>query len=418
VRWEDSGMSVVDYVKSRVEEGDPAFDLDWETAKEIERMREQDALAAEDVVPYEGEVPFSVRRNGEARMSVGNPLSLEIADEKTAKGAVRAWRADHHEFHNRQTKRTAVLKADWGKLFSEPAKKKSGNYAAHYAAVCNLDTLFENGAKMWEEDPRNGSKDIRAYAKYGCPFAIGQDIYLAKITTKEYADSKIADGIYSIETISVEKISVGGINAGITSVEGHELDPDASRTIGEQLRRLRDSISQTADKAQWGEPAVKMSVRHLYTGSAADYEKPSLVHVGDGKIIDDGLFVFNTRTEEAFAMGETEQSAAGLAAGIERAEALRPWTAKDSPAAKAGPIAFDAADLVMFWRAVSGSTRNPHVQKGDLPRGREEPGRARPPHPRALRAARPDGRGRRTLRRARPSAPITNSPSRHEWCKV
>ena len=45
--------------------------------------------------------------------------------------------------------------------------------------------------------------------------------------------------------------------------------------------------------------------------------------MGDGKIIDDGLFVFNPRTEEAFAMGETEQSAAGLAAGIERAEAMK-----------------------------------------------------------------------------------------------
>lgn len=38
-RWEQSGMSVVDYVRSRAEEGDPAFDLDWETAREIERDR-------------------------------------------------------------------------------------------------------------------------------------------------------------------------------------------------------------------------------------------------------------------------------------------------------------------------------------------------------------------------------------------
>lgn len=38
-RWENSGLSVVDYVRNRAEEGDPEFDLDWETAREIERDR-------------------------------------------------------------------------------------------------------------------------------------------------------------------------------------------------------------------------------------------------------------------------------------------------------------------------------------------------------------------------------------------
>ena len=70
------------------------------------------------------------------------------------------------------------------------------------------------------------------------------------------------------------------------------------------------------------------------------------------------------------AMGETEQSAAGLAGAIEKRGALRPWTKVDSPADRAKPIAFDAADMVMFWRAVSGSLRNPHVQKGERIKGR------------------------------------------------
>ena len=70
------------------------------------------------------------------------------------------------------------------------------------------------------------------------------------------------------------------------------------------------------------------------------------------------------------AMGETEQSAAGLAGAIEKRGALRPWTKADSPADRAKPIAFDAADMVMFWRAVSGSLRNPHVQKGERIKGR------------------------------------------------
>ncbi|MBR4259037.1 MAG: hypothetical protein IKQ17_08400 [Kiritimatiellae bacterium] len=70
------------------------------------------------------------------------------------------------------------------------------------------------------------------------------------------------------------------------------------------------------------------------------------------------------------AMGEREQKPAGLAAAVEKREALRPWTKKQSPADLAKPIAFDAADMVMFWRAVSGSLRNPHVQKGERIKGR------------------------------------------------
>ena len=81
----------------------------------------------------------------------------------------------------------------------------------------------------------------------------------------------------------------------------------------------------------------------------------------DWKDIDLDIFKFRTGMETT-AMGETEQSAAGLAGAREQREALRPWTKPQSPADLAKPIAFDAADLILFWRAVSGSLRNPHVQ--------------------------------------------------------
>ena len=34
-RWDNSGKGVVDYVRSRLDEGEPPFDLDWETAREM-----------------------------------------------------------------------------------------------------------------------------------------------------------------------------------------------------------------------------------------------------------------------------------------------------------------------------------------------------------------------------------------------
>lgn len=199
--------------------------------------------------PANPDIRFSVRLAPELRET----LTLEPSDEATAKASVKAWRAERKAFTNRRDGRTAELKADWTKIFSEPAKKKSANYAAHYAAVNRLDTLFENGVRMWDEPPRNGSRDIRAYAKYGCPFEFGGETYLAKITVKEYADGKATDGFYSIEAISVEKIGAGGINAGITSIEGHELDPGATAVLKNMLQQTPRIVPNAAAGRNGGE---------------------------------------------------------------------------------------------------------------------------------------------------------------------
>ena len=65
-------------------------------------------------------------------------------------------------------------------------------------------------------------------------------------------------------------------------------------------------------------------------------------------------------TKGAEAIGETEGNGAGIAGGEEKSAALRPWTRAGSPCAEAKPIAFDAADLLQFWRRErreTGSTR-------------------------------------------------------------
>ena len=195
------------------------------------------------------DIRFSVRLAPELRET----LTLEPSDEATAKASVKAWRAERKAFTNRRNGRTAELRADWTKIFSEPAKKKSANYAAHYAAANRLDTLFENGVRMLDETPPNGSRDIRAYAKYGCPFEFGGETYLAKITVKEYADGKATDGFYSIEEISVEKIGAGGINAGITSIEGHELDPGATAVLKNMLQQTPHILPNAAAERNGGE---------------------------------------------------------------------------------------------------------------------------------------------------------------------
>jgi hypothetical protein len=44
-RYERSGMEALDYVRSRIDEGEPGFDIDWETMREIAREAEQGKFA-------------------------------------------------------------------------------------------------------------------------------------------------------------------------------------------------------------------------------------------------------------------------------------------------------------------------------------------------------------------------------------
>ncbi|MBQ9694633.1 MAG: hypothetical protein IJV69_07745, partial [Kiritimatiellae bacterium] len=132
--------------------------------------------------------------------------------EAEAKERIRAWRDSRREFLNIDSGRIAELKSDWGKIFSSKAKGQSASYESHYVAAAHLDVLFESGIKYAEENPRNGSPDVKGYAKYLSAFSFNGETYVAKITVKEYPDAtKLKDGIYSVEAIVVEKLTSGEI---------------------------------------------------------------------------------------------------------------------------------------------------------------------------------------------------------------
>ena len=153
-------------------------------------------------------------------------------------------------------------------------------------------------------------------------------------------------------------------------------DPRVSVEFTERLREEGyDSVYWNGDgRKEWMvlEPTqIKSATDNIGT---FDPGNPDVrFHVGRGREdwswLDEGIFQVKPSLATV-AMGEREQKPAGLAAAVEKREALRPWTKKQSPADLAKPIAFDAADMVMFWRAVSGSLRNPHVQKGERIKGR------------------------------------------------
>ena len=100
-RWKNSGMSVMDYIRSCVEEGDPEFDLDWETAREIEHDvamgRFQAGNRAMDGAAQDGQAakfsvgnrPYNKKQNKRnLNLSSGNTGSRATGARRPGYGAV------------------------------------------------------------------------------------------------------------------------------------------------------------------------------------------------------------------------------------------------------------------------------------------------------------------------------------------
>ena len=138
------------------------------------------------------------------------------------------------------------------KAWSKKAEMESDNSQAHWAALGNIDELCRRAVTLWEETPRNGSTDIRAYVKHGSVFTFGGEAYLAKITAKAYPGVE-RQNFYSVESVSVEKINARGIHKAIA--KGQSLDTDVENTITQLLDSVKpENISKVVDEN--GEPMV------------------------------------------------------------------------------------------------------------------------------------------------------------------
>ena len=89
-RWEQSGMNVIDYVKSRIEEGDPEFDLDWEMMREINNYHDNIELEIERdraAGRFQAEAKFSIAPSAK---QISETTRKEFADDPvTSKWKIR-----------------------------------------------------------------------------------------------------------------------------------------------------------------------------------------------------------------------------------------------------------------------------------------------------------------------------------------
>ena len=379
-RWEQSGMNVMDYIRSRVEEGDPEFDLDWETAREIERDRamgrfaikrsangEEYSYAALSTKPDMTLTPIDPNRF----RNYGNKNGRKISDAKKsiidAGGFVRdghyyitldgeevevGSRAITHGIHNLNNE---MIFPVLGNVIKNAVKVNELNVREKFSGKGQKDEnvsakfVYLGAAAYGNEilpvriqiDQRNGFKKIESY-----------DV-LKSFNTKIgriASQNKNAPLGVSISPNAPATISIANLIGIAQPLHPQIFSRDVANALGVSYRGSEINAKYSA-----GNRAMDGAARNGMGGAAQDLA------------FDPAMIVYNPKLK---AMGETEQNAGGLAAAIEKKEALRPWTRKDSPCDLAKPIAMDMADMVQFIRAINGAARTPIIRKGEHIPGR------------------------------------------------
>ena len=196
---------------------------------------------------------------------------------------------------NRETGTPAqVNRTQRDKLVSDKARKKSNSNgfsnSAHFRAVANIDALFENASKVDDRDDLDGNPDILSIKRFVAPAIIDGEFAEAYITVKETVGNKI----YSLELDELKKPS--GIQ-GSTLPKDRYYIPEGYDKLLQKVEKAREFLEkngkiadETSGTSRTDEtngpndgPAIQHSVRHVWTGSAADYEQPSLHYVGSGE---------------------------------------------------------------------------------------------------------------------------------------
>lgn len=90
------------------------------------------------------------------------------------------------------------------KMLSDSAVKKSISPEIHAVSVANLDALFRNAVKGFFGKDTQGDPNIEAVHRYFAPLVVGRNIYVAKLTVKEFKRASEGSRLYSVESLTVD----------------------------------------------------------------------------------------------------------------------------------------------------------------------------------------------------------------------
>jgi len=161
------------------------------------------------------------------------------------------------------------------KLVSTVALFKSKNngfsFEDHFAAVANIDKLFENGTMVDDRMDKSGDRNVISIKRFVAPVLLGDDFAEAYITVKETSGNKV----YSLELDELKKPS--NITGGTLKERYHI--PEGYNKLLQKIKKARALLKKSENSST----DSAFSVPDVWTGSAADYDKPSLLYIGTGE---------------------------------------------------------------------------------------------------------------------------------------
>ena len=272
------------------------------------KRRETPPSATEDMTRAYQIVRFSVAEDSFDESEKDLMGTIPVRPENTFKSVHDVLSGLRNKsFVNLETSQEAKLSLTGiNKMLSGAARKKSKDNgftdAEHFQAAANIDYLYINGSLIEERGDRDGDPNIRSIKRFASPFYTGKEFAEAIITVKEsYVEPKkdtedkpSQNRLYSIELDEIKKPSdpyVGGL----------ELNP-AAPPANDGINKIQQKIEKANEflkKIEKNSDDTRFSVSPVWTGSAADYEQPSLHYVGTGEgaqVYGWGLYGSNSRS--------------------------------------------------------------------------------------------------------------------------
>ena len=197
-------------------------------------------------------------------------------------------RMQGRELHNQEENLSARISSTGvNKVLSNKARQKSiangFSDEQHLLAAANLDRLFENGVLLETRPDKNNDPNIASIKRLAAPFYVDGDFAEAILTLKESVEH--GNRVYSLELDEIRKPSSSdkrGLEnqADTRTLDGYE---KITRKIEKARAFIKKQGGKNRETGDTGKGGVRFSVAPVWTGSAADYEQPSLQYIGTGE---------------------------------------------------------------------------------------------------------------------------------------
>ena len=114
--------------------------------------------------------------------------------------------SDHSPFISRSGLTARLSKRSLCKIVSHAAVVNSICPEAHYLAAANIDKIYSNAIEPWEFElnPNKENAGLKARRYLFAPLEYNGNIYIVKITVKEYENVDLENKLYSIEAVYVD----------------------------------------------------------------------------------------------------------------------------------------------------------------------------------------------------------------------